>query len=275
MAQPAGVHCGLPPPRLLERRILLAGCLQQPTPRRDVYRRPPPWPAGEWYMRNSHFPGWGRPFEFASQLMARVGRAEESRDVVSGGGPGAAWRGVAGVSGHGALEARAGALWRAHARCSCTPRLGCPALGCCVLRASCPGVGSRLRRRRHATRALMGAAPAPQARIALRMPWWSFADGFAAISDVAGIGGTTAEVRPGAASEAGASSWGGPGHGRPAQLRRTRPAWPQRGSGGLLGCGVGAAEPAGRSPTLAPATLAGCLRCLSRRCAAHWRSMTR
>lgn len=69
---------------------------------------------GEWYMRNSHFPGWGRPFEFASQLMARVGRAEESRDV---------------------------------------------------------------------------------ARIALRMPWWSFADGFAAISDVAGIGGTTAEVR--------------------------------------------------------------------------------
>ncbi|KAL4422026.1 hypothetical protein ABPG77_005456 [Micractinium sp. CCAP 211/92] len=69
---------------------------------------------GEWYMRNSHFPGWGRPFEFASQLMARVGRGEESRDV---------------------------------------------------------------------------------ARIALRMPWWSFADGFAAIRDTAGIGGTTAEVR--------------------------------------------------------------------------------
>lgn len=26
------------------------------------------------------------------------------------------------------------------------------------------------------------------------MPWWSFADGFAAIRDAAGIGGTTAEV---------------------------------------------------------------------------------
>ncbi|KAL4440277.1 hypothetical protein ABPG75_003278 [Micractinium tetrahymenae] len=68
----------------------------------------------EWYMRNSHFPGWGRPYEYASQLMARVGRAEESRDV---------------------------------------------------------------------------------ARIALRMPWWSFADGFAAIRDAAGISGGMAEVR--------------------------------------------------------------------------------
>ena len=43
----------------------------------------PPPPAGEWYMRNSHFPGWGRPFEFNSQLLARVGRQEEARDVVS------------------------------------------------------------------------------------------------------------------------------------------------------------------------------------------------
>lgn len=44
--------------------------------------RPPHTGAGEWYMRNSHFPGWGRPYEFNSQLMARVGRAEEARDVV-------------------------------------------------------------------------------------------------------------------------------------------------------------------------------------------------
>jgi hypothetical protein len=35
-------------------------------------------------MRNSHFPGWGRPYEFNSQLMARVGREEEARDVVRG-----------------------------------------------------------------------------------------------------------------------------------------------------------------------------------------------
>ncbi|KAI7837860.1 hypothetical protein COHA_008347 [Chlorella ohadii] len=69
---------------------------------------------GEWYMRNSHFPGWGRPYEFNSQLMARVGRAEEARDV---------------------------------------------------------------------------------ARLSLRMPWWSFADGFAAMRDTAEMSGGVASVR--------------------------------------------------------------------------------
>ena len=34
-------------------------------------------------MRNTFFPGWGRPYEFNSQLLARVGRGEEARDVVS------------------------------------------------------------------------------------------------------------------------------------------------------------------------------------------------
>ena len=42
-------------------------------------------------MRNSHFPGWGRPFEFNSQLMARVGRQEEARDIVSLAGWLAGW----------------------------------------------------------------------------------------------------------------------------------------------------------------------------------------
>lgn len=56
-------------------------------PSHPLPRPPSPTPAGEWYMRNSHFPGWGRPYEFASQLMARVGRGEESRDVVSPGQP--------------------------------------------------------------------------------------------------------------------------------------------------------------------------------------------
>lgn len=36
---------------------------------------------GEWYMKGSHFPNWGRPYEFASQLMDKVGRGEEARDV--------------------------------------------------------------------------------------------------------------------------------------------------------------------------------------------------
>lgn len=35
----------------------------------------------EWYMKGSHFPNWGRPYEFASQLMDKVGRGEEARDV--------------------------------------------------------------------------------------------------------------------------------------------------------------------------------------------------
>lgn len=28
--------------------------------------------ASEWYMRNQHFPGWGRPYEFASELFHKV-----------------------------------------------------------------------------------------------------------------------------------------------------------------------------------------------------------
>jgi hypothetical protein len=28
--------------------------------------------ASEWYMRNNHFPGWGRPYEFASELFQKV-----------------------------------------------------------------------------------------------------------------------------------------------------------------------------------------------------------
>lgn len=30
--------------------------------------------ASEWYMRNQHFPGWGRPYEFASELFHKVRR---------------------------------------------------------------------------------------------------------------------------------------------------------------------------------------------------------
>ena len=38
---------------------------------------------GEWYMRNNHFPRWGRPFEFNAHLYKSIGRLEESRDSVS------------------------------------------------------------------------------------------------------------------------------------------------------------------------------------------------
>jgi hypothetical protein len=34
------------------------------------------------YMRNDHFPAWGRPFEFNSLLYKSVDRLEESRDTV-------------------------------------------------------------------------------------------------------------------------------------------------------------------------------------------------
>lgn len=37
----------------------------------------------EWYMQPKHFPGWGRPYEFAAGLYRRLGRLEESRDSVS------------------------------------------------------------------------------------------------------------------------------------------------------------------------------------------------
>ena len=36
----------------------------------------------EWYMRR--LPDWGRPFEFASQLLQQAGRPEEARDTVRG-----------------------------------------------------------------------------------------------------------------------------------------------------------------------------------------------
>lgn len=28
--------------------------------------------ASEWSMRNNHFPGWGRPYEFAFELLQKV-----------------------------------------------------------------------------------------------------------------------------------------------------------------------------------------------------------
>jgi hypothetical protein len=31
--------------------------------------------ASEWYMRNNHFPGWARPYEFASELFRKVCRS--------------------------------------------------------------------------------------------------------------------------------------------------------------------------------------------------------
>lgn len=31
--------------------------------------------ASEWSMRNNHFPGWGRPYEFACELLQKVGAA--------------------------------------------------------------------------------------------------------------------------------------------------------------------------------------------------------
>lgn len=37
--------------------------------------------ASEWYMRNNHFPGWARPYEFASELFQQLKRGEEARDM--------------------------------------------------------------------------------------------------------------------------------------------------------------------------------------------------
>lgn len=31
--------------------------------------------AAEWYMRNAHFPGWGRPYEFAAEVFKKVRQA--------------------------------------------------------------------------------------------------------------------------------------------------------------------------------------------------------
>lgn len=38
--------------------------------------------AGEWYMKNQHFPGWGRPYEFCADLYRKVEMG------VAGGGKG-------------------------------------------------------------------------------------------------------------------------------------------------------------------------------------------
>lgn len=37
--------------------------------------------ACEWYMRNNHFPGWGKPYEFAAEIFQRLKRLEECRDT--------------------------------------------------------------------------------------------------------------------------------------------------------------------------------------------------
>jgi hypothetical protein len=39
--------------------------------------------ASEWYMRNQHFPGWGRPYEFASELFKKVRWAGMQRAAVA------------------------------------------------------------------------------------------------------------------------------------------------------------------------------------------------
>lgn len=36
--------------------------------------------ASEWYMRSNHFPGWGRPYEYAAELFGQLKRHEEARD---------------------------------------------------------------------------------------------------------------------------------------------------------------------------------------------------
>ena len=57
---------------------------------------------GEWLMRDGHFPGWGRQYEFNCSLMEAAGRREEARDVVSwcAGLPGSAWGSIKSVQ-HG------------------------------------------------------------------------------------------------------------------------------------------------------------------------------
>ena len=36
--------------------------------------------SAEWYMRRSHFPGWGRPYDYAASVLIAAGRLEEARD---------------------------------------------------------------------------------------------------------------------------------------------------------------------------------------------------
>jgi hypothetical protein len=112
-------------------------------------------------MRNSHFPGWGRPFEFNSQLLARVGRQEEARDVVS-------------------------------ARCwpSCQLR---PL--CCLLALVFVATVALQDRCAYQAANMLPSRRRSQARLSLRLPWWSFADGFAAVRDAAEMSGDMAAVR--------------------------------------------------------------------------------
>ena len=35
----------------------------------------------EWYMRDGNFPHWGRPYEYVFDLMSKLGRQEEGRDI--------------------------------------------------------------------------------------------------------------------------------------------------------------------------------------------------
>lgn len=35
----------------------------------------------EWYQRKDQLPGWGRPYEFHAQVLQRIGRPDEARDV--------------------------------------------------------------------------------------------------------------------------------------------------------------------------------------------------
>jgi hypothetical protein len=154
----------------------------------------------EWYTRDSHFPGWGRPYEFNAALLTQVrggGVAAQS----SGAEGGERALGGRAHHTHGCLPPparRKKKLEFAQFTSRFTPIFFLLLLLFCIPCPLClPPSPSALQLCVCAAAAQVGRLEEARdvARVALRTPWWSLRDGFAAARDAAGLAGGAADVR--------------------------------------------------------------------------------
>ena len=109
-------------------------------------------------MRNNHFPGWARPYEFAAELLTGLGkREEEARDMAR-----RVTHRISNVisSGPSPINSSPRPLVVLH-----------PPVRPCSLHLHC------------------------DCRVALRLPWWTLQGTYEAARDMAQLKGSPAEVR--------------------------------------------------------------------------------
>ena len=140
----------------------------------------------EWYMRKNHFPGWARPFEFNAHLYDSIGRHEEARDGVSSA--------ICLVQGCTCQQKSLLCNSSAHMKA------GCSACGYEGITDHSREVWKAVCTHSLAPSSLTGAIAdlkgiALQARVALRLPWWTLKSSFQEIQQLAQLEGDAKQVQ--------------------------------------------------------------------------------